>query len=223
MCPRIEDIDGPSNLLSLRSLVLLPLGRIFTWQYFRPELVILQGVFKVKRGREIERSLPRLSKAAGSEPFVCICRMRELWGSLEREDMEKVLPRVGSSAWECCKCQMLHSSFLVSFFIAFQNYFQNICAVYFLYILLLPSKSVQILPTSLPTHPISFTFSKNQTIVKPHKRRKKTKKVKKEKSNPANLSNNEGTRKTWSPCCTASVAPLLVKLVFPLPAGIDCK
>lgn len=152
VCSRIEDIDGPSNLLYLRSLVLLPLGRCCTWLYFRPELVILRWVLKVKRGREIERSLLRLSKTGGSEPFVCMCRMRELWGSLGREDMEKVLPRVDSSVWECCKCQMLHSSFplfsLLHLKIIFRIFEQCIFLVFFSF---LPSPSRSFPPPYPPT------------------------------------------------------------------------
>lgn len=162
MCSRIEDIDGPSNLLYLRSLVLLPLGRRCTWLYFRLELVILQWVLKVKRGREIERSLLRLSKTAGSEPFVCMCRMRELWGSLGREDMEKVLPRVDSSAWEChgwtvlcgsavsVKCCILPSLFfsLLHFKIIFRIFEQCIFLVFFSF---LPSPSRSFPPPYPPT------------------------------------------------------------------------
>lgn len=105
------------------------------------------------------------------------------------------------------KCCILPSCFFLYYI---SKLFSEFTSSVFSCILLLPSKSFQILPTSLPTHPISFTFSQNQTIVKPHKRRKKQtkKKVKKEKNNPPNLNNNEGTRKMWSPCCMAH-RPLL--------------
>lgn len=153
----------------------------------------------MKRGREIERSLPRLSKAAGSEPFVCACRMRELWGSQGREDMEKVLPQVDSSAWECCKCQVLHSSFLLfsllHFKIIFRIHEQCIFLVFFSF-LPIPSRSF---PPPYPPPNFIYFLSKRNNSKTPQKK----KKVKKEKSNLPNLNNNEGTRKTWSPCCTA--------------------
>lgn len=145
MCSRIEDIDGPSNLLCLRSLVLLPLGRRCTWLYFRPELVFLQWVLKGKRDWKVT------AKAEQDCWVRALCVYVQDEGAVG-QPWEKVLPWVDSSVWECCKCQMLHSSFplfsLLHFKIIFRIFEQCIFLVFFSF---LPSPSRSFPPPYPPT------------------------------------------------------------------------